>query len=56
MLGKKEIHHSIGKLLKTVKTEIPHSVQNDWKLQKFHDMLYVLQYMHQFGNPENWDA
>ena len=28
MFGKQEIHHSIVKLLETVKMEIPHSVQN----------------------------
>ncbi len=36
--------------------EIPCSVQNGWKLQKFHNLLHVLQDMYQFGNPQNWDA
>jgi len=39
-----------------VKTQIPHSVRNGWKLQKFHDMLHVSRDMHLFGNPQNWDA
>ncbi len=56
MLGKKEIHCSIVKLLETVKMEFPRSVQNGWKLQKFHDMLHVSRDMHLFGNPQNWDA
>jgi len=56
MLGKKEIHNSIVKLLETVKMEIPRSVQNGWKLQKFHDMLHVSRDMYLFGNPQNWDA
>jgi len=56
MLGGKDIHCSIVKLLETVKSEIPHSVCNGWKLQKFHDMLHVSRDMHLFGNPQNWDA
>jgi len=54
---KGDTHDSVSTLLKSIKDEIPWSIHNGWKLQKFHDLLHVSHYMYQFGtNPHNWDA
>ena len=56
-LGSEQVNKMIDKgiwcMLSEIKKYIPHNESNGWKLQKFHDMLHILQDMQMFGCPQN---
>jgi len=39
--NRQDIHKAISQMLNTIKSKIPHTVWNGWKLQKFHDFLHI---------------
>jgi len=47
---------SIRRLLAMVKCYMPRASGNQWKIQKFHDMLHFAMDVFRFGNAKNFDA
>ncbi len=53
---KKHVKTSIATMLNMVRSRLPRTVGNGWKLQKFHELLHVPRNMHLFGSPANYDT
>ena len=43
-------------MLTTIKEKFPRMSGNGWKLQKFHEILHIVDSILLFGSPSNWDA
>ncbi|HEY9295875.1 MAG TPA: hypothetical protein VIQ31_05790, partial [Phormidium sp.] len=53
---KEETKEAIRILLRSIKELVPRNCGNGWKLQKFHEILHLVDDMELFGSPLNWDA
>lgn len=51
-----EIQDSTRRLLGLVKLYMPRKSGNQWKIQKFHDILHLADDIRRFGSPKNFDA
>jgi hypothetical protein len=54
--GRQECDDAISSLLTVVKDRLPRAEANEWKLQKFHEMLHVPHDIATWGSPANYDA
>ena len=52
----KVLHESMQRLLSMVRLYLPRKNGNQWKIQKFHDLLHLARDVERFGSPRNFDA
>lgn len=50
------IHNSVQRLLAMLRYYTPRKKGNNWKIQKFHDILHLALDIERFGPPPNFDA
>jgi len=53
---KEEVMNAICIMMCQIKRYAPHQNRNGWHLQKFHDLLHIVQDIENFGSPNNVDA
>jgi hypothetical protein len=51
-----KVHRSVQLMLLSLKTYLPRTIAQGWKLQKFHDLLHLARNMTLYGSILNFDA
>ena len=54
-VAKALISSAVSKKLTMLKYYVPRSKGNQWKIQKFHDLLHLPEDMDHWGSPKNFD-